>query len=80
VELTIWGRGIDPYFNIPMPKSMTGWLRKWFYLKNDASAPLPVFTSINSIPLPTWGYRVARKDLGKLQPLRKVVQQLWQEG
>jgi hypothetical protein len=27
-----------------------------------------------------WGDAVARKDLGKLQPMHKALQQLWQEG
>jgi hypothetical protein len=54
VELTISGgavilvksgNGVDPYPKIPMLRSMKGWQKKWFYLRNDASAPLPVFTS-----------------------------------
>jgi hypothetical protein len=35
-----------------------------------------MFTGNHTILLPTWGYRVARKDLGKLQPMHEVVQQL----
>jgi hypothetical protein len=50
-----FGHGVDPYFNIPVPKSMTGWQKKWFYLRNDASAPLPAFTSSHPVPLPSWG-------------------------
>jgi hypothetical protein len=38
------GHGVDPYLEIPMPRSMKGWRKKWFYLKNDDSAPLPAFT------------------------------------
>jgi hypothetical protein len=56
---------------------MKGWWKKWFYLKNDASAPLPVFTGSRPVPLPSWGDRVARKDLGKLQPMHEALQQLW---
>jgi hypothetical protein len=47
--------GVDPYFNIPMSRSMKGWWKKWFYLRNDADVPLPVFTGKRPIPLPTWG-------------------------
>jgi hypothetical protein len=25
--------GFDPYFDIPMPRSMKGWQKKWFYLR-----------------------------------------------
>jgi hypothetical protein len=36
--------GVNPYYDIPMPRSMKGWWKKWFYLKNDASALLPMLT------------------------------------
>jgi hypothetical protein len=32
------------------------------------------------VALPSWGDGVARKVLGKLQPTREALQQLWQEG
>jgi hypothetical protein len=47
-------------------------------MRNDASVPLPTFTDNRSIPLPTWGYGVAMKDLSKLQPMHEVLQQLLQ--
>jgi hypothetical protein len=74
------GHGVDPYFDIPMPRSMKGWWKKWFYSRNDVGAPLPAFTGNCPISLPTWGYGVARKDLRKLQPMREVIQQLRQAG
>jgi hypothetical protein len=58
--------GVDPYLDIPMPRSMKGWRKKWFYLRNDAFSLLPVFTIGRPVPLPSWGVEVARKDLGKL--------------
>jgi hypothetical protein len=64
---------VDPYFNIPMPRLMKGWRKKWFYLMNDTSAPLPVFTGSCPIPLPSWGDGVARMDLGKFQPMREAL-------
>jgi hypothetical protein len=63
-----------------MPKSMKGWRKKWFYRRNDANVSLPAFTSNCLVLQPNWSYGVAKKDLSKLQPLRKVVQQLPQEG
>jgi hypothetical protein len=39
------GNVVDPYPEISMPRSMKGWRKKWFYLRNDAPAPLPMFTS-----------------------------------
>jgi hypothetical protein len=72
--------GVDPYFNLLMPRLMKGWRKKWFYLRNDASAPLLVFTGSRPVPLPFLGDGVARKDLSKLQPVHEALQQLWQEG
>jgi hypothetical protein len=33
-----------------MPRLMKGWIKKWFYLRNDASAPLPMFTDNCLLP------------------------------
>jgi hypothetical protein len=70
------GHGVYPYLEILMPRSMKGWWKKWFYLRNDSSAPLPTFFGGRPIPLPSWGDGLARKDLNKLQPLHKNLQQL----
>jgi hypothetical protein len=74
------GHGVDPYFDLPMPESPNGWQKIWFFFRDDAAMPLPVFTSNHPIPQPNWGYRVAKRDLCKLQPLHKVIQKLRQEG
>jgi hypothetical protein len=44
------GHGVDPYLEIPMPRLMKGWQKKWFYLRNDASALLSAFTGGRVIP------------------------------
>jgi hypothetical protein len=46
------GHGDDPYFNIPMLKSIKAWWKKWFCLRNDTDASLPVFTGNHPIPQP----------------------------
>jgi hypothetical protein len=76
LSMSSWGHGVDPYLEIPMPRSMKRWQKKWFYLRNDASALLPSFTSGYPIPLSTQGDGVAMKDLGRLQPMCKALQQL----
>jgi hypothetical protein len=55
-----------------MPKSKKGWWKKWFYLRNNANTLLHMFTGNDTTPQSNWGYGVARKDLGKLQPLHEV--------
>jgi hypothetical protein len=74
------GHIIDPYLEIPMPRSMKGWRKKWFYLENDDSAPLPVFTGGHPVPQPSWREGAAGKDINKIQPLREYLQLLRQEG
>jgi hypothetical protein len=74
------GHGVIPYFHLPMSRSVDGWRKVWFFLRNDADAPLPVFTGSHPVPQPNWGYGVARRYLRRLQPLCEVVQQLWREG
>jgi hypothetical protein len=46
--------------------SMKGWRKKWFYLRNDTSTPLPTFTGSCLVPLSFSGDGVARRDFGKL--------------
>jgi hypothetical protein len=88
VELTIFGgmvihvkagHRVDHYLEIPMPRSMKEWQKKWFYLKNNTSTLLPVFIGGRPVPLSSWGGGVARKDLGKLQTLHENIQQLWSD-
>jgi hypothetical protein len=70
------GHGVGPYFDIPMPRSMKGWPKNWFYLRNNASAPLLMFTGSHPIPMPSSRHGVARKDLGKLHPVCEALQQV----
>jgi hypothetical protein len=42
--------GVDPYLEIPTPRSME-WRKKWFYLKNDDSTLLSAFTDGCPVPL-----------------------------
>jgi hypothetical protein len=47
------GHRLVPYLEILMPRSMKGWRKKWFHLRNDASVPLPAFTGGRHVPLPS---------------------------
>jgi hypothetical protein len=58
--------GVDPYLNITMLRLMKGWRKKWFYLRNDTSASLPMFTGSRPVPLPSCGGGVAWKHLCRL--------------
>jgi hypothetical protein len=63
------GHGVNPYFHLPMSRSTDGWWRGWLFLRNDADVPLPVFMGSHPVPQPNWAYRVARRDLNRLQHL-----------
>jgi hypothetical protein len=63
VEAAVLG-GVDIYVRSAVP------------LRNDAEAPLPLFTGSRPIPQPKWRYGVAKKDLHRLQTLRDVIQWL----
>jgi hypothetical protein len=75
-----YGHSVDPYFHLPMLGSMDRWWKVWFFLRNDADTPLPMFTVSRPVPQPNWGYGVAKRDLRRLQPLHEVIQQLRREG
>jgi hypothetical protein len=62
------GHRADPYLEIPMPRSMKGWRKKWFYLKNDDFAPLPVFTIGRSVPLASWRKGWLGRTLARYNP------------
>jgi hypothetical protein len=50
-----------------------GWQKVWFFLRNDADAPLPMFTGNHPVPQPKWGYSVAQQYICRLQPLWDVI-------
>jgi hypothetical protein len=74
------GRGVDPYFHLPMFGPPDGLQKVWFFLRNDADVPVPAFTGSHPIPQPNSGYGLVRKDLCGLQPLCEIIQWLLHEG
>jgi hypothetical protein len=67
------GPGIDPYFRLSVSNPSAGWRKEWFFLRNDARAPLPMVTGKHLTVQPSWGYGVTRKDTHKLQPVRDIL-------
>jgi hypothetical protein len=66
--------GVDPYFDISIPRLMKWWQKKWFYLRNNAFASVPMFTGSRPISLSSKEDELARRDLGKLHPMCEVLQ------
>ena len=42
--IQLWNNWVDDYLVMWLSTSNKGWHSHWFYLKNDAAAPLPKFT------------------------------------
>ena len=62
------------YMSIPLLKSNKGWHKLWFYLRNDAIAPLPIFTGrlIEEAP-DLWRYGTIEKEQKRLGDLLKAI-------
>ena len=43
-SIRLRGSRASEYMSIRLSKSNKGWHKLWFYLKNDDTAPLPIFT------------------------------------
>jgi hypothetical protein len=52
VEAAVWGSvdifvrsgsGVDPYFCFSIFDPLVGWQKVWFFLRNNADAPFPMF-------------------------------------
>jgi hypothetical protein len=65
------------YNPIALTKSNKGWHKLWFYLKNDAATPLPVFSGrlIEEVPSEC-RYFPAEKEKRRLHDLLNVITQL----
>jgi hypothetical protein len=53
---------------------MKGWRKRWFFLKNNHSAPFPMFSDGHPIPLTSLGEGTIGKDLSMIQTLCKNLQ------
>jgi hypothetical protein len=48
------GLGIDPYFYLSVSNPSVGLVKEWFFLRNDAKAPLPVVMVKRPAIQPSW--------------------------
>jgi hypothetical protein len=62
-SIHLQGRWFAEYMTLPLSKSDKGWHALWFYMKNDAIAPLPNFTGrlIEEVPS-VWGWGPPKKE------------------
>jgi hypothetical protein len=87
-EAVVWGCAnisvrsrpwVDPYFHLSMSIPPVGWWKELFFLRNDAGAPLPVFTGKRPVPQPNWDMGWL-SDTCNLQPLCDIGQRLLRDG
>ena len=61
--------------------SNKGWHSQWFYIKNDAAAPLPAFTEHCILEAPgSWGWGIPGKGKKQLNGLLAAIRTLKQRG
>ena len=75
------GSWSSEYMPIPLSKSNKAWHKLWFYLRNDAAAPLPIFTGrlIEEAP-DAWRYGPIAKEQKRLGDLLKAIAALKGHG
>ena len=75
------GSRASEYMSIPLSKSNKGWHKLWFYLKNDATAPLPIFTGhlIEEVP-EVWRFKPIGREQKRLSDLLKAIMTLKRRG
>ena len=81
VSIHLRGSWSSEYMSIPLSKSNKGWHKLWFYLRNDAIAPLPIFTGrlIEEAP-DLWRYGTIEKEQKRLRDLLKAIATLKGHG
>jgi hypothetical protein len=74
VSIHLQGDRVARYIPIALTKSNKGWHKLWFYLKNDATAPLSIFFGclIEEVPL-EWGYEPVEKKKRRLHDLLDAI-------
>ena len=75
------GNQSSEYMYITLLKSSKGWNKLWFYLRNAAAAPLPIFTGRLSEEAPdVWRYGPVAKERKRLDDLLKAIMTLKGHG
>jgi hypothetical protein len=80
-SIHLWGSQAARYIPIVLTKSNKRWHKLWFYLENDASAPLSIFSNrlIEEAP-PKWGYTPIERAKKRLRDLLNAVTRLRSGG
>ena len=66
-DIQLRNNRVGEYPSMRLSTSNKGWHLHWFYLKNDATAPLPKFTrSLIEEALDSWKWGVPEKDKKKI--------------
>ena len=75
------GNRSSEYMSILLSKSNKGWHKLWFYLRNDAAGPLPIFTGHPIEEAPNvWRYGPIGREQKRLGDLLKAIATLKGHG
>ena len=73
-SIRLRGKRSLEYMSILLSKSNKGWHKLWFYLRNDAATPLPIFTGhLIELAPDTWRHRPIAKEQKRLGNLLKAI-------
>ena len=70
----LWGQRSAEYMPCQLSRSDKGWHSHWFYLKNDPTAPLPIFSGrlIEEVP-PSWPWGPPIKEKKRMHDLLEAI-------
>jgi hypothetical protein len=51
----------------------SGWHRHWFYIWDDATAPLPLFSSVALVRLASWSWECEKTRLSKVTEILEIL-------
>ena len=80
-SIRLRGSRASEYMSIRLSKSNKGWHKLWFYLRNDAAGPLPIFTGHPIEEAPNvWRYGPIGREQKRLGDLLKAIMTLKGHG
>lgn len=62
------------YLCLPLKTSNFGWHNHWFYVRDDAAAPLPPFSSTALVRLDLWSWGCGKKRSSKVTKILEILE------
>jgi hypothetical protein len=67
-------QGVSRSFLCLLLKSLnSGWHGHWFYIWDDATAPLPLFSGVAPVRLASWSWECEKTQLSKVTEILEIL-------